>query len=245
MPGEIRRQHSVSCVNGRIVRTFAFAERGGTTEPIAQLWGAHTKITSFFPIAQQQFITIDASKDFTATGRLAAKRAWARTNAGALKEAVAAMNQAENFIAGLRAKMVGPLLDKNDVVGYMRQAELRAFLRSLSDAKRNELLAETPTQPVDAEIAAAVSSAPAMLSGATSAQRERLLERGMAVKFPAEIEQIENISAASEALADVVGVAAATLRKSGGLTSDDINELVGAPTFAERLGTIIAADQAA
>lgn len=238
MPGEIRARFGITRFNGRVVRAFPF-ENHATKAPIAHLYGSSAKIGQLFSAAQQKFAEIDASQDYTVSGRKAAKREWAKANAGALKEAIAAINAADAEIKQTRSKMTPQALDSTDIVGAMRRQEIRAYLRGLPDAKRAAMFLEGPTWSVDPEIALAVTEAPAALSGVSDDAKNRLLERSHGVRYPEELAQIENISAASEAVSDMVGVTADALR-SNGLSDDDLAQVMGTPTYADRLGAIIA-----
>ncbi len=233
MPGEIRSKFGVTQLGGKVVRAFPWKEHG-TKTPIAQMWGASTKISDLFSAAKAKFAEIDRSSDYTASGRSAAKRAWAKANGGVMKEAAAAAVHADAALKGIRSMMASFTVDKTDVVGQMRQAEIRSLLRSLPNVDRDRLLMDLPTDRIDPEIAAAVFSGPAVLSGVSEKQREQLMERAMAAQHPMHAEQIELVTAASEALGDVVEATADMLRSSG-LSPDDVSELIGEPTYAERI----------
>src|SRR4051812_30102622 len=101
---EIRSKFGVTTFGGKVVRAFPFKNHG-TKASIAPLWGASAKLSDLFDAAQAKFAAIDKSSDYTPSGRLSAKREWAKANADVLKEAAVAVSRAEAELNGIRSRI--------------------------------------------------------------------------------------------------------------------------------------------
>jgi hypothetical protein len=228
---------AIKMLHGFAVKNFDW-QAHGTRAPIAPMWGATTKLVDAISTALAKAQEIDQSKDFTVSGRASAKREWVKTNAAAtIKEAVNAMQMANAEIGKIKSKMTPRDIDKSDIAGALRRQEIRGWLRSLPDARRNAML--IMTDQLEPEIAAAIVESPPELSGVSSEQRARLTERAMALQYPREAENISNINAAAEALGDHIRMASEVLRKNLGVS--DVYEIAGlTPTLGEKLAAILA-----
>jgi hypothetical protein len=130
-----------------------------------------------------------------------------------LKRAKQAVERAREELKAKRAKLTLPV-DKTDVHGLQRRAELRAYLRGLPEQERRAIGANF--ENLDAETALAITEMPAALSGMMESDHARLVDHalkahhGDAVAEIAEAEEAIKIAegaitAAREEVASEVG----------------------------------------
>lgn len=157
--------------------------------------------------------------------------------------AVGALAAAERERETIRAGMTSTI-DRTDVAGAMLRAELRTWLRGLSDAQRNKLMlqGEMAQADMDPRIALAVVEDPSALSGVTPAQHQRLADRALAALHPEGAARLAEIDVAAEAVSDAYGAARLTIESATGCGPGTIDEAAGAPSLGERLRARLAAD---
>src|ERR1019366_6022654 len=112
------------------------------------------------------------------SGRKAYISKVAIDNIKTLTEVAASMRKAVKYNTDRRANLKPPVPPRDDIVGAMERAELRAFARSLKGAERF---------PFALEHAEAFLSTPADLSGLSADQFEKVRQTYIEAKFGPEI----------------------------------------------------------
>lgn len=169
-------------------------------------------------------------------GKKAAARKFLEENAaGALKKAASAIQRAEVVKAKLRDEAAVSSIDKADLAGAVLRSEIRAWVRSLDEAKRAAML--TVHEDLDLTIAAAIQEAPAALSGVTQEQHERLCERAVLAYNPDLARKVAEVDATCQAVSDMARALTKSLTTgSSGLTELDVRWAAGEPACRVGMG---------
>jgi hypothetical protein len=149
-----------------------------------------------------------------------------------LKRAKLVLDQARAEIVSKRAKLTLPV-DKTDVYGLHRRAELRSYLRGLPEKDRRAIGADI--ENVDLEMALAISEMPAALSGMLESDHQRLLDRALQAKHGDAIGEIGDLEDAIKIAEGALVAARETLGEDvGGIAKLD----EAAKPFEEQLGVL-------
>lgn len=226
----------VSMINGCVVFNFDWKTHG-TRGPFAQLWGATSRLEDALSAAYAKKAEIDQSRNFTPVGRTNAMRDYLRdSSVPALRKVLETIEEAEAHVVRIRGTIKPRGLDKTDVAGAMRRQEIRSWLRSIEESKRNAMMNPLGVEEIDPEIAAAVTEAPAPLSGVTNQQRARLSDRALVAQYPKEVEEIAVINEAIRSAASYVRMAREVLHKQGAAAED----LTLESTHGQRIAALLA-----
>jgi hypothetical protein len=104
---------------------------------------------------------------------------------------------AKREIAEKRSKLTLQPIDRTDLVGEMRRAEMRAFLRSMPDDQRRSYVAAN-LEHLDPEMALAIVSAPPELSGVLGSDRAVLVDRALAAQHGDAIKEVIELERAAD-----------------------------------------------
>jgi hypothetical protein len=149
-----------------------------------------------------------------------------------LKRAKLAVERAREEVAAKRAKLTLPV-DKTDVYGLQRRAELRAYLRGLPDGERRAIGASF--ENLDPEMALAIREMPPALSGMLESDHKRLLDHALQEKHGDAIGEITDLENAIEIAEGAIVAARATIGEDvGGIAKLD----EAAKPFEEQLGVL-------
>jgi hypothetical protein len=141
------------------------------------------------------------SGTFTPEGILSNALSFAAsTLAPRLKRARTTVEQARHEAATLRAKLALKV-DKTDVYGLTRRAELRAWLRSLPENERRAISANIDS--IDPELRLAITEMPSALSGVLQTDRQQLLDRALLAEHGEAINELRELETAIAITEDV------------------------------------------
>jgi hypothetical protein len=139
-----------------------------------------------------------------------------------LIESTAGARKASRFNADRKASLKPPTPARDDTVGEMRRAELRAFGRSLQISERLQFALENPE---------AVLDAPGALSGLPADQFEKVLQTYIAGKFGPEIAEIDTLDEDLSTVKAAHDLAMAELRSNAGISDREFSKMVEKVTF--------------
>ena len=156
------------------------------------------------------------------SGRKAYISKVAIDNVKMLTEVSASMRKAVKYNTDRRANLKPPVPPRDDIVGAMERAELRAFARSLKGAERF---------PFALQHAEAFLSTPAALSGLSADQFEKVRQTYIEAKFGPEITEIETLDEDLSTVRAAHDLALAELRANAGLSEQAFSKMVDKITF--------------
>ena len=227
----------IRMLNSFVIREFPWREHG-TAAPVAQMWKSSNDLETLAQNALDRAKQIEASANYTNAGRQAEMIRWAHEfGAPVIRNAVDSLHAAEKARDQVRSQMKTRQVDKSDLAAAIRRTEIRTWLRGMDDAKRTAMF--SGVEQLDPEIALAVEESPPELSGATREQRHRLIERSKHDLNPDAAKRIETIENAIVSLTDMASAAARTLQTVG-VTSAEIDAMIGVPSASEKIAAIIA-----
>jgi hypothetical protein len=149
-----------------------------------------------------------------------------------LKRAKQVLDRARSEVASRRAKLTLPV-DKTDVYGLYRRAELRTYLRGLPEKDRRAIGANI--ENLDPEMALAISEMPAALSGMLESDHQQLLDRALQTKHGDAIGEIADLEEAIKIAEGALVAARETLGEDvGGIAKLD----EAAKPYEEQLGVL-------
>lgn len=207
---------------------------------LTRLLDAYRDLNSSAEGASARAGALKTDQNFTAQGRAAQMRDhFGQANLPALQKGRAAVAEARQKVAGLRAKMTAGSIDKTDAAGALMRQEIRTWLRNMPHAQRNAMLAMDDLHPV---AALAIIEAPIPeMSGVTAKQREGMEARAIAALHPAEFAEVAELEAAIDAVSSAEDHATRTAVKECGLQDYEIGEALGDPTLTERIAAMLEA----
>ena len=156
------------------------------------------------------------------SGRKAYISKVAIDNVKTLTEVSAPTRKAARYNLERRSNLKPPVPPRDDIVGAMERAEIRAFARSLKGAERF---------PFALEHAEAFLSMPAALSGLSADQFEKVKQTYIEAKFGPQIAEIETLDEDLATVRAAHDLALAELRANAGLSERAFSEMVQKVTF--------------
>jgi len=187
---------------GRLtVRKGASALKGG---PTLRLWDIEAPAGSTLAKLERSYLTALDQIDQLEAHRAAAATSGQFTEAGLLEDAKRfavsklapvlhrgrqAVAQAKREAEEQRAKLKLQPLDKSDVVGEMRRAEARSWLRSLPEKDRRNYIARN-VDSLDPELALAIVTDMGELSGVLKADRKVLADKALRAQHGDAIDKV-------------------------------------------------------
>jgi hypothetical protein len=182
--------------------------------------GLRSTVESVFALG----IAIDSAKKHAAddlnlsdAGRKAYVSKVAQDNVRPLVQVTASMRKAVKYNTDRRANLKPPTPPRDDLVGEMRRAELRAFARSLKMSERLPFALKHPE---------AILDAPGELSGLPDEQFSKVRETYIAAKFGPEIAEIETLDEDLSTVMAAHDLALAELRANAGLSEREFAKMV-------------------
>jgi hypothetical protein len=156
------------------------------------------------------------------SGRKAYISKVAIDNIKTLTEVAASMRKAVKYNTDRRANLKPPVPPRDDIVGAMERAELRAFARSLNGAERLLFALEHPE---------AILNAPAALSGLPEEQFAKVRQTYIEAKFGPQIAEIETLDEDLSTVRAAHDLALNELRAAAGLSEQAFSKMVEKITF--------------
>lgn len=142
-----------------------------------------------------------------------------------------ALQQAQQQLADMRAKLQPPKPDPADAATAIAKLEIRTWLRSLPQAERDKI---TGASNLDPQIRAAIVEAPAQMTGVAESHRALILESMLRETHGDLIDEADELAAAIEAAESAVEGARETARLNLGIFDPaEFNELA-APIEAKQ-----------
>lgn len=159
------------------------------------------------------------SGKFSETGLQEEVRAYAKAETvPALKQSAQLIEQIRTGLAERRAKLAIPTPDPTNAAQAMVRSEMRGWLRTLSGPQRMAaLLAET----ADERMLQAAIEAPAIMSGLTEDDIEKVQANRLQVKHGPELARIDELSEAVDVAGSAVQISLYELRKDAGFNAND------------------------
>ena len=167
--------------------------------------------------AERAKLKADAS--LSDIGREEKAAAFAKSLVKTLSELTRPARRAKADVAAKRAAFKLPEIDKTDLVGELRRAEIRGFLRPLSLDERTRAAA------TDDEIAEAVLNASPMLSGLPIDRYERIKNAYLEKKFGPQIQALEAADEEHEAVEAAATMTRRELLNASGMSANDFAAL--------------------
>jgi hypothetical protein len=121
---------------------------------------------------------------------------------------------AKKEAADQRSRFTLPI-DKRDVYGLTRRAELRTWLRSLPDQERRAIGAGF--ENLDAELALAITEMPPALSGVLETDHKQLVDRALRTHHGAAMDELAQLERAIAVVEPVVEAAPAEIAREAGI----------------------------
>lgn len=182
------------------------------------------------------------SRDLTPEGQNKAIRQWVQSEVvPKIKAAANVMKTAQAYGASKRSGLTFQKADKTDIAAAMVRSDLRREVRSWDPAKRNAALIGPNLDP---EIAMSILEAPAILSGVTETQRQRLQDRAVLAANPEAGKEILDLDGASASVARAIRAASKSVAKYAGVPEHELGEMLGEPGLRERLRSMVRGDSA-
>jgi hypothetical protein len=150
-------------------------------------------------------------------GRTASVAKIAIDNIKPLTESTAGARKAARFNNDRKASLKPPTPPRDDVIGEMRRAELRAFARGLKTAERLPFALDHPE---------AVLDAPAALSGLPEDQFSKVRETYISAKFGPEIAEIDILDEDLSTVRAAHDLALNELRSNSGMPEREFARMV-------------------
>jgi hypothetical protein len=160
--------------------------------------------------------------NLTATGRAAYVAKVAVDNVKPLLEVTKAARKMVRFNADRKAYLKPATPPRDDIVGELKRAELRAFIRSQDLKDRFVLAAEHPD---------AVLDAPAALSGLPQDRYEAIKQDFIRSKFGVEIAEIETLDDDLAVVRAAHDIVINEFRKNAGMDEQAFSKLIAESTF--------------
>ena len=195
MAATIRSRHTIrragmNANGARLIEPWVFPENA---KHLAKLERAFFDALESVDEVEDRKTQAKQSGTFTDEGVLADTLRFAASKlAPKLKRAKLAVERAREELKAKRAKLTLPV-DKSDVYGLQRRAELRTYLRGLPEKERRAIGANF--ENLDPEMALAIREMPAALSGMLESDHQRLLDRALQVKHGDAIGEIADLEA--------------------------------------------------
>ena len=163
-----------------------------------------------------------ADLNLSDAGRKAYVSKFAQDGVKPLEQVMAPTRKAARYNLERRSNLKPPVPPRDDIVGAMERAEIRAFARSLKGAERF---------PFALEHAEAFLSMPAALSGLSADQFEKVKQTYIEAKFGPQIAEIETLDEDLATVRAAHDLALAELRANAGLSERAFSEMVQKVTF--------------
>jgi len=185
MSKRIGRTH----IGKRSISHFIFEAPEGS--PVAKLRSAYAAALDADAALRESRANAEASKKFTALGISEQVAESALTDAlPKLRRARVAVERIKAEMAERASKLTPKLPDPADLRGEAQRAEIRAMLRNMPEAQREEYVQQNRANPV---ILAAIVHAPAALSGLHEMKHAHIINEQIAREHGEEIAELRDL----------------------------------------------------
>jgi hypothetical protein len=202
------------------------------------LWDLQPKVGSTLARLEKIYLTaldsvdkVEARKTesaksgrFTPEGLKADTLQFAVGHAPVFRSGFAQIASAKREAARLRGNIKLEPADRTDLVGAMLRAEMRTFLRSKTQKERDDFLTENADK-LDPQLALAVMEMPAEITGVSSVQREKLIDRALQAQHGEVMKDVQELERGIEIAERAVLLGRSEIIREAEATIEEFDQL--------------------